>query len=102
MSIIYGRNPAPKHVLPIEMNITLILILAISLIVEIVNYYVFSENIRLVQQYDNKTVRCITSLYMYQCINILVACCFYSARQKSKQHKLHFHFPTRQTTRHRA
>ena len=53
MSIIYGRNPAPKHVLPIEMNITLILILAISLIVEIVNYYVFSENIRLVQQYDN-------------------------------------------------
>ena len=46
MSIIYGRNLAPKDVLPIEMNIKLIFILTISLIVKIVSYYVFPENIR--------------------------------------------------------
>ena len=48
MSIIYGRNLAPKHVLPIEMSIKVIFILTTSLIVTIVSYYVFPENSRIV------------------------------------------------------
>ena len=36
----------PKHVLPVEINIKLILILTISLIVKIVSYFGFPENIR--------------------------------------------------------
>ena len=65
MSIIYGRNQAPKHALPIEMNIKLIFILTISLIVKIVSYYVFPENIRVVDDWVHCVVDVIKVAYEF-------------------------------------
>ena len=63
MSVIYGRNQTPKHVLHIEINTKFIFILKISLIGKIFSYYVFPENIKTALEYDVQRLNAIVTIY---------------------------------------